>query len=51
MVGAAEAELGQDLVGIADKIPIGKEQQLDDVPRRLAVAAGAVARLRQTIGG
>ena len=33
-MGASEAELGQDLVGIADEIAIGKEQQLDQVERQ-----------------
>ena len=35
MVGAAEAELCQHLVGIADEIAVGEEQQLDEVPARL----------------
>ena len=38
MMGAAEAELLQHLVGVADEIPVGVEQQLDDVPDRLARA-------------
>ena len=32
---AAEAELGQHVVGIADEVAIGEEQKLDDVPDRL----------------
>ena len=32
---AAEAELAQHLVRIADEVAIGEEQQLDDVPDRL----------------
>ena len=35
VMGAAEAELVQHLVGIADEIAIGEEQKLDDVPDRL----------------
>ena len=31
MMRAAEAELGQHFVGIADEIAIGEEQQLDEV--------------------
>ena len=34
---AAEAELRQHVVGIADEIAIGEEQKLDDVPDRLAL--------------
>ena len=37
---AAEAELGQHLVGIADEIAIGEEQKLDEVPVRLDVPRG-----------
>ena len=36
VVGAAEAELEQHLVRVADEIAIGKKQELDDVPDRLA---------------
>ena len=43
VMGAAEAELGQHLVGVADEIAIGEEQQLDDVPDRLGAGAGAAA--------
>src|SRR6266545_3691666 len=35
VMGAAEAEFHQDVVGIADEIAIGEKQQLDDVPDRL----------------
>ena len=35
MVGAAEAEFCQHLVGIADEIAIGEEQKLDEIPARL----------------
>jgi hypothetical protein len=35
MMGAAEAELRQDLVGVADEVAIGKEEQLDQIPERL----------------
>ena len=40
MMGAAEAELLQHFVGVADEVPVGVEQQLDDVPDRLARAGG-----------
>src|SRR5262249_18426418 len=33
---AAEPEFGQHIIGIADEVAIGKEQELDDVPDRLA---------------
>ena len=35
MVGAAKAKFGQNIVGIADEVPVGKEQKLDEVPHRL----------------
>src|SRR6185437_5098629 len=40
MVGTAEAELRQHLVGIADEVAIGEEQQLDQVPDRLSRRLG-----------
>ncbi len=36
VMGAAEAESLQLMVGVADKIPVGEEQQLDDVPAQVA---------------
>jgi len=33
---AAEPEFGQHVIGIADEVAIGKEQQLNNVPDRLA---------------
>src|SRR6478752_5195825 len=36
MMGAAEAERLQLLVGIADEIAIGEEQQFDDIPAQIA---------------
>jgi len=36
VMGAAEAELGQNLVGIADEVAIGEEQELDEVEIGLA---------------
>ena len=45
VVRAAEAELGQHLVGIADEVAIGEEQELDEVPARLAVPARQLGRL------
>ena len=44
VVRAAEAELGQDVVGIADEVAIGEEQELDEVPDRLGRTAGAGSR-------
>ena len=31
VMGAAEAVIGQDTVGIADEVAIGEEEQLDEV--------------------
>jgi hypothetical protein len=39
VVGPAEAERLQLLVGIADEIAIGEEQQLDDIPAQIASIA------------
>jgi len=36
MMGAAEAELGQHFIGIADEVAIGEEQELDEVKIGLA---------------
>ena len=36
VMGAAEAERLQFMVGVADKIPVGEEQQLDQVPAQVA---------------
>src|SRR4029079_15650469 len=33
----AKPELRQDMVRIANEVPVGKEQKLDNVPNRLAV--------------
>ncbi len=54
VVRAAEAELGQHVVRIADEVAIGEEQQLDDVPDRLArrrrrLGAGSRAIGRQRL--
>jgi hypothetical protein len=38
-MGPAEAESLQLLVGIADEIAIGEEQQLDDIPAQIASIA------------
>jgi hypothetical protein len=35
VVRAAEAERDQNLVGVADEVAIGKEEELDQVPARL----------------
>src|SRR5262249_24403646 len=42
VVRAAEPELGQHLVGVADEISVGKEQKLNQVPRRLGALVGNV---------
>ena len=34
-MGAPEAVIGEDAVGVADEIPIGEEQELDEVVGRL----------------
>jgi hypothetical protein len=39
-MGAAEGELAQDLVGIADEIAVGEKQEFDDVPHRLRGSLG-----------
>src|SRR5262249_23308269 len=39
MMRAPEAEAGERLVGIADEIPVGEKQELDQVPDRLLQAA------------
>ncbi|UYO48621.1 hypothetical protein KQX64_22320 [Rhodopseudomonas palustris] len=40
MVGAAESERFEHMVGVTDEVPIGEEQQLDDVPpRRMRIGA------------
>ena len=36
VMGAAEAVVGEDAVGVADEVAIGEEQQLDQVVGRLA---------------
>ncbi len=46
MVRAAEAELFQHLVGIADEVAIGEEQKLDEVPAGLARFGGRFDRRR-----
>src|SRR5262245_51717109 len=33
MMRASESELGQDLIGIANEVPVGEKQQLDQVER------------------
>ena len=47
VMGAAEAELRQHRIGIANKIAIGEEQQLDDIPAQIA---GSSALARALIG-
>src|SRR5436190_20837945 len=42
MVRAPEAQLRQHVVGIADEVPIGEEQKLDEIPYRFVVAAGSL---------
>ena len=43
----AEAERLQLMVGVADEIAIGKEQQLDDIPAQIARRAGRRTRRRR----
>ena len=40
VMGTAEAELGQHLVGVADEIAVGEKQQLDQVPDGLRPVPG-----------
>jgi len=47
----AEAEGLELIVGIADEIAVGEEQQLDDVPAQIGVARRGAARLSGTCGG
>jgi hypothetical protein len=42
-MSATEAELRQHVVGIADEVAIGEEQELDHVPSRLAPTGGPVS--------
>jgi hypothetical protein len=41
MMRAAEPEFLQHVVGVGDEVPVGKEQKLDQVPHRLALAGRA----------
>jgi hypothetical protein len=40
MVRAAEPERLQLMVGVADEIPVGEEQQLNDIPAQIGLARG-----------
>jgi hypothetical protein len=40
---AAESERFQLMIGVADKIAIGEEQELDDIPAQIAGARGGGA--------
>jgi hypothetical protein len=42
VMGAPETEFRQHVVGIADEVAIGEEQELDDVPDRLVPACPPV---------
>ena len=47
VMGAAEVELGERVVGVAHEVAVREEQEFDDVPDRLGrVGAG----LRQGVG-
>ena len=46
VMGAAESERLQLMVGIADEIPVGEEQQLDDVPAQIGRRRGRRTPLR-----
>ena len=50
VVGAAEAELFQHLVRIADEIAIGEEQKLDEVPVRFALPPPRARSARRRSG-
>jgi hypothetical protein len=45
VVRPAEAENLQLMVGIADEVAVGEEQQLDDIPAQSAVAGRRGARV------
>ena len=51
VMGAAEAERLQLVVGVADEIAIGEEQQLDDVPAQFAGRPGTEPSAAPRIGG
>jgi hypothetical protein len=53
VMGAAEAESLELMVGIADEVAVGKEQQFDDVPAQFAGPRGrgcACVPLRIRVG-
>jgi hypothetical protein len=50
VMGPAEAEFCQHVVGIADEVAIGEKQELDDVPDRLVAACRAVCAGGEPIG-
>ena len=47
---APETELGQHVVGIADEVAIGEEQELDDVPGGLGRAGAALCARCRPVG-
>jgi hypothetical protein len=47
---APEAQLRQHVVGIANEIPIGEKQKLDEIPYRFMVAAGSLGAGKRAIG-
>ena len=49
MMRAAEAELFEHMVGIADEVAIGEEQELDNVPDRLVRRGREIARAGGTL--
>src|SRR6516164_636889 len=48
VMGAAEAEGFELMVGVADEIAVGEEQQFDDIPAQIALARGWRARVRSS---
>ena len=46
VMGAAEAKGFQFMVGIADKVAVGEEQQFNDIPAQIGLARGRPPRLR-----
>jgi len=50
MVRAPEAQLRQHVVGVADEVAVGEEQQLDDVPDGLIAATRPLGAGKRPIG-
>ena len=48
VMGAAEAENFEFIIGVTDEVAIGKEQQLDDIPAQF-VRPGGLGRALETL--